>query len=563
MCRVKSWYFCRLLIGLPLRWQLIVPFAAAFFLHVSCGRGPADDGGMTVFRYNEDQNITSLDPLYARNQANIWAVSQLFNSLLELDDSLHVRPAIARRWQVSEDGLKYTFFLRDDVYFHDDDCFPGGKGRRVVADDFIYSFARMLDPRLSAPGVWVMNQVARKENGELHMEAPDDTTLVIHMAQAFPPMPGLLTMQYCAVVPREAIEAYGQDFRRNPVGTGPFRFTYWREGVKLVYRKNPNYFEFDEDQRLPYLDAVSVSFIVDRQTAFLEFIKGNLDVLTRLDAGYQDELLTPRGELQEKYQDRIQKISMPFLNTEYLGFQMGEGDVPADWPLRSRKVRQAINYGFDREKMLTFLRNNIGTPAHAGFVPLGMPGFTENEGGYYYDPGRARQLLTEAGYPGGEGLPDITLYTTQVYQDIAQYIQFELARIGITLKISVNPSATHREMMANADAPFFRGSWIADYPDAENYLALFHSRNKTPAGPNYTRFSNPLFDSLYDAALSETNDSIRIGMYHRMDSILVAEAPKVFLFYDQSMRFAQNHVENLSNNPLNHLVLKRVRISQE
>ena len=563
MSGVNGRVFRKWLTGLSLQWQRVLPLVAAFMLNVSCGSGPSDNEGMTVFRYNEDQNITSLDPVYARNQANIWAVSQLYNSLLELDDSLRVRPAVASRWQVAEDGLTYTFFLRDDVYFHDDDCFPGGRGRRVVADDFIYSFSRLLDPRLSAPGAWVMNQVARKENGELHMEAPDDTTLVIHMAQPFPPMPGLLTMQYCAVVPREAIETYGQDFRRNPVGTGPFRFAYWREGVKLVYRKNPGYFEFEGDQRLPYLDAVSISFIIDRQTAFLEFIKGNLDVLTRVDASYQDELLTPRGELQEKYHDRIQKISMPFLNSEYLGFQMDPERVPPDWPLRSRKVRQAINYGFDREKMLTFLRNNIGTPAHAGFVPIGMPGFNENEGGYHYDPERARQLLAEAGYPGGEGLPDITLHTTQAYQDIAQYIQFELALIGITLRISVNPSATHREMMANADAPFFRGSWIADYPDAENYLALFHSRNKTPAAPNYTRFSNPLFDSLYDAALSETNDSIRIGMYQQMDSIVISEAPKVFLFYDQSMRFAQNHVEDLSNNPLNHLVLKRVRVDQQ
>ena len=553
----------RLFTGWPFRWQPVLPLFVFMLLNASCGSGPPDSEGMTVFRYNEDQNITSLDPVYARNQANIWAVSQLYNSLLELDDSLRVRPAIARHWDLSEDGLTYTFFLRDDVYFHDNECFPGGKGRRVVADDFIFSFSRLLDPRLSAPGAWVMNQVARKENGELHMEAPDDTTLVIHMAKPFPPMPGLLTMQYCAVVPHEAIEAYGQDFRRNPVGTGPFRFAYWREGVKLVYRKNPNYFEFEGGQRLPYLDAVSISFIIDRQAAFLEFIKGNLDVLTRVDASYQDELLTPRGELQEKYRDQIQMISMPFLNSEYLGFQLDGERVPPDWPARSRKVRQAVNYGFDREKMLTFLRNNIGTPAHAGFVPLGVPGFSVNEGGYHYDPDRARQLLAEAGYPGGEGLPDITLHTTQAYQDIAQYIQFELERIGIRLRISVNPPATHREKMANAGAPFFRGSWIADYPDAENYLALFYSRNKTPDGPNYTRFSNPHFDSLYEAALSETNDSIRIGMYRQMDSIVIAEAPKVFLYYDQSMRFAQDYVKNLSNNPLNHLELKRVRIDSE
>ncbi len=529
----------------------------------ACGTGLPDMEDLTVLRYNEDQNITSLDPAFARNQANIWGVTQLYNSLVELDEELNVRPAVARSWKVSDDGLTYTFFLRDDVVFHDNPCFPDGKGRRVVAGDFVYSLSRLVDPELNAPGAWVMNRVARREDGSLKLSAPNDTTFVVQLQQAFPPMPGLLSMQYCAVVPHEAVEKYDRGFRRNPVGTGPFQFAYWKEGVKLVYRKNKHYFEFDGKERLPYLDAVSISFIVDRQSAFLEFIKGNVDLLTRVDPSYQDELLTPAGDLQGRYKDDLKMITMPFLNSEYLGMLVSDNHLPEDWPLRHRKVRQAINHGFDREKMLTFMRNNIGTPAHSGFVPLGMPGFTQNEGGYHYDPDKARQLLAEAGYPDGQGMPVITLHTNQAYQDIAQYVQFELARLGIPLEVDVMPPATLREMMANAEAPFFRGSWIADYPDAENYLALFHSKNKSPAGPNYTHFQNKTFDRLYEKALSESNDSLRYSLYHQMDSIIVAEAPKVFLFYDQSMRFVHNHVENMGNNPLNHLVLKRVRINRE
>lgn len=539
-----------------------VVLSALLLLH-GCSAGFDDKGGLTVLRYNEDQQITSLDPVFARNQANIWAVAQLFNSLVELDEELHVRPAIARSWDISEDGLEYTFVLRDDVFFHDDDCFPDAQGRRVVADDVVFSFNRLVDPAINAPGAWVMNQVARKPDGKLDVRAPEDTLVFIRLNRPFPPMLSLLSMQYCAVVPREAIERYGRDFRRNPVGTGPFRFAYWKEDVQLVYRKNERYFEFDGDQRLPYLDAVSIRFIQDRQTAFLEFIQGNLDLLTRIDPSYQDELLTPDGRLQPRHEDKLQKITMPFLNSEYLGMVMHEDKLPGDWPFRHRKVRQAINYGFDREKMLRFMRNNIGTPAHAGFVPVGIPGFTDNEGGYHYDPDKARRLLREAGYPGGEGLPVITLHTTQAYQDIAQYIQFELSRLGVRLDIDVMPPATLREMMANADAPFFRGSWIADYPDAENYLALFHSDNKTPAGPNYTQFQDDTFDYLYDRALSETDDSMRTAIYHQMDSLIIAEAPKVFLYYDQSMRFVQQYVKNMTNNPLNHLVLKRVIIDKE
>ncbi len=542
--------------------RLLAAIALVFLLN-TCRLGFDDLDHLTVFRYNEDMNITSLDPIYARNQANIWGVAQLFNSLVELDDSLYVRPAVARSWDVSDDGLSYTFNLRDDVYFHADACFPDSVGRKVQAPDFVYSFSRLIDPRLNSPGAWVMNQVARKANGSLDITAPNDTTLVINLQQPFPPMLGLLSMQYCAVIPYEAIEKYGRDFRRNPVGTGPFRFAYWKEGVKLVYLKNEKYFETDGHQQLPYLDAISISFITDRHTAFLEFIKGNLDLLTRVDASYKDELITPAGELQEKYRDKLQMITMPFLNSEYLGFFLGNERLPDDWPLHDQRIRQAINYGFDREKMLTFMRNNIGTPAHAGFVPVGMPGFSENTGGFYYNPDKARQLLAAAGYPGGEQLPGITLHTTQAYQDIAQYIQFELSQIGIRIDINVMPPATLREMMAGGEAPFFRGSWIADYPDAENYLALFYTKNKTPAGPNYTHFSNHKYDQLYELALSETNHNKRHELYHQMNDIIIQEAPKVFLFYDQSMRFVHDHVINMTNNPLNHLVLKRVKIQSE
>jgi len=547
----------------PLLQNRLFYFLAAMLLLQACGQRMEDLDHLTVLRYNEDLNITSLDPIYARNQANIWGVAQLFNSLVELDDSLNVKPAVAKHWEISEDGLKYTFFLRDDVYFHDNECFPGGKGRLVVAEDFVFSLSRLTDPRLNSPGAWVMNQVARRKDGSLEVSAENDTTLVIRLRQTFPPLLGLLSMQYCAVVPHEAVTLYGAEFRRNPVGTGPFRFGYWKEGVKLVYLRNAKYFERENGQRLPYLDAVSISFIKDRQTAFLEFVKGNLDLLTRVDASYRNELITPSGELQDKYRDKVQMITMPFLNSEYLGFFLGAPESESETPLHDVRIRQAINYGFDREKMLTFLRNNIGTPAHAGFIPMGMPGFNNNSGGYYYNPDKALRLLEKAGYPNGEGLPVITLHTNQAYQDIAQYIQFELARIGIQIAIDVLPPATLREMMASGDAPFFRGSWIADYPDAENYLALFHSENKTPAGPNYTHFELELFDSLYEQALFETNDSIRIELYHQMNDIIIENAPKVFLFYDQSMRFVQKNVKNMTNNPLNHLVLKRVWIDAD
>lgn len=229
-------------------------------------------------------------------------------------------------------------------------------------------------------------------------------------------------------------------------------------------------------------------------------------------------------------------------------------------PLNDLRIRQAINIGFDRSKMIRYLRNGIGQPGIRGFIPEGLPGHNQNASfGYNYNPEKAKRLLEEAGYPGGKGLPPIVISTNASYLDLSMFIQSQLSSLGINIKIDVSPPATLRENIAQARVPFFRGSWIADYPDAENYLSLFYSPNKTPKGPNYTHFENKQFDLLYERAGFELNDSIRALQYSKMDSIIMDNAPVVVLFYDQVLRFTGNNIVNLGSNPLNLLDLKRVR----
>jgi len=525
---------------------------------VDKNRHPA---GKTVFRYNESAGISSLDPAFSRNQANIWAVNQIFNGLVQLDDHLNILPAIAHSWEISPDGLQYTFYLRNDVFFHDHPIFPNGKGRKVVASDFEYSFKRIVDPTVSSPGSWLFNHVKTDSNGNYAFHATNDSTFVITLKHVFPPFLGIMSMQYCSVVPHEIVNGYGKDFRSNPIGTGPFKFSYWKEGLKLVLLKNDCYFETENGQPLPYLDAISITFIVDKQTAFLEFIKGKLDFISGIDASYKDELLSLTGTLNPKYEHQINLSKSPYLNTEYLGFLV-DPKLPkaTESPLSNKLIRQAINYGFDREKMMLYLRNNIGIPGTAGFVPLGMPFFDKNKTkGYSYRPDLSRQLLNEAGYPNGKGLPPITITTNASYLDLCQYIQSELNELGFNIKIDVTPPGTLREMMARSDVNFFRGSWIADYPDAENYLSLFYSPNFAPQGPNYTHFTNENFDKLYKQSLKITNDTLRYNLYTQMDSIIMAEAPVVVLYYDEVLRFSRKNIIGLSNNSLNLLNLKRVK----
>lgn len=536
-------------------------FLFACLLLFSCSRENGNEG-KTVFRYNESKGIATLDPAFAKSQTTIWPVNQLFNGLVQMDDSLHVKPCIAKRWSISADGRIYSFFLRKDVFFHDHELFPEGKGRRVVAQDFVYSLGRIIDSKVASPGAWILSNLDQKAGNKYSgMKAISDTILELTLQRPFPGFLGLLTMQYCSVVPEEIITHYGNDFRSHPVGTGPFYMKLWVEGEKLVFRKNEHYFETDQQGKsLPYLDAVAITFINDKQSEFMEFILGNIDFLSGVNASYKDELISRSGKLKKKYSDRFTMITSPYLNTEYLAFLLDSAsELVSKSPSRIKQVRQAFNFGFDRRKMMRYLRNNLGTPAEYGFIPKGMPGFSDKVHGYTYDPDKARKLLAEAGFTNGKGLPEVLLTTTGDYLDLCEYIQHELSQIGIKIRIDVNTGATFRDMVANSKLAFFRGSWVADYADAENYLALFYSKNFSPGGPNTTHFKSIYFDSMYDQAMNETNDTLRYHLYNKMDQFVMDNAVVIPLYYDLAVRFTNKHVVGLTNNPMNLLNLKRVR----
>lgn len=527
-------------------------------LSYSCSN-PRKNNGKSVFKYNEPAGITSLDPAFSNRTENIWAVNQIFNGLVQLNDSLAVTPCIAHSWEVSEDGLQYTFHLRNDVYFHDHPIFKNGKGPKVKAQDFVYSFNRILDSKTASPGVWVLNAVAKKENRYL-INANNDSTLSITLSKPYRPFINLLSMPYCSVVPQEIINYYNNDFRSNPVGTGPFKFKLWAEGEKMVLLRNSNYFERLNGKKLPFLDAINISFLKDRQTAFLEFVKGNFDFMSGIDASYKDELLSKSGRLQKKYQSQIKMSKIPFLKTDYLGFNLefkeGMGSLSKEI---QTKIRKAINFGFDRQKMVLYLRNNIGMAAVNGFIPKGMPYFDNTLKGFSYDPQKSKQLLTEAGFPDGKNLPEIKLITTSVYLDVCEYIQSELAQLGIKIKVEVLLPAVNSELIANNKAAFFRKSWVADYADKENYMSVFYSKNFSPDGPNYTHFSNNEFDSLYEQSLNMISHEELQKNFYRMEEIIIEEAPVVPLYYDDAVFFYHNQIKDLKGNPLNLLQLKTVK----
>jgi oligopeptide transport system substrate-binding protein len=540
--------------------NIFIIVISVYFL-VSCGKSAKEEDTRTVFSYNEMAGVTSLDPAKSNNTEDIWPVNQLFNGLVQMNDSLNVIPCIAKSWEITEDGLTYTFHIQTNVFFHDNECFPDKKGRNVTAKDFVYSFNRLYDASSSSAMSLLTNIDRSEKTNYKGFYAPNDSTFVIYLKQPFSAFLSVLTMKYFSVLPYEAIEFYGQDFRRNPVGTGPFKFKLWEEGTKLVLYKNENYFEFEGNNRLPHLDAVSISFVKDRETAFMELLNGKYDMLSGADAFNINEVLDKDGNLKPIYSEKFKLQKQTFLKTDYLGFLIDENiDIVKKSPLRIKALRKAINHGFDRVKLVKYFRRNIGYPATAGFIPNGLPSFNEAiVKGYDYNPEKVRQLLIEAGYPDGKGLPEITLHTTDNYLEQTEFIQAQLAENNIKVKINVDKPSVLRQSVASCDYNFFKKSWVGDYADEENFMSLFYSKNFAPIGSNYTHYKNPEFDILYEKIVKEQNREVKTAMYQKMDQMLIDDAPIVPLYYDQVIRLVNREIKGLNTNPMNLLNLKTVK----
>ena len=502
-------------------------FVAAKLLLSSCGR--EDHSDKMVFRYNEPSGIPTLDPAFARDKSTIWAVGQLYEGLFNLDENNEVKPALAKNYEIS--GSLYTFHLRE-AYFH---C-----GRRVTSSDVKFSFDRLVDPATASPGAWVLERVK-------NITSPNDSTLQIELTEPFAAFPSLLTMPYCSVV--DSVAAHRGTLATEAGGSGPFKFHKWHYGEKLILHRNENYWRRDkEGQPLPYLDGISVSFLPDQQSAFLEYLVGTFDLLPNIDPSFKDDLLTKDGLLQERYETAHVIERSPFLNTEFLLFN-AEARIPYE-------LRWAINAGIDRVQMMELLRSGIGRPASGGIIPYGLPGYAGGVG-ISYQPDSVKALLQSY-----EELPELTLTTVANYRDICEFVQGALGQLGWSIGVDIVPSATLRSEKSAGTLDFFRASWIADYPDAENYVLLFASAMKAPAGPNYSRYSNGAYDLLYEE-LVVAADSNKSEIAARADSLLMRDAACVPLYYDEVIRVFPRGVEGLKTNALNTLLLNEVILPQD
>jgi len=538
-------------------------------LSLSCSKKETSD---KIFRYNEPNGIESLDPITANNYPALHVLINTCEGLVEYDRDAKLQPLLAKSYEISTDGLTYTFNLRTDVSFHDNECFPNGKGRKVTAKDFKYCYERICDTRIKTRGLWVYRD--KVEGAQEFSDAPDkikevtgfiainDSTFQIKLTQPFAPFMSILTMPYGYVYPKEAVEFYKEDFGFHIVGTGPYKFVRWEIDKELVCERNPNYWAKDKDgSALPHIEGFRVSFIRSPETEFLDFKETKFD-FEKPSIDVYGQITDENGNLKQEY--NFDLVKQPYLNTVYLTTMINpKMEGGKNNPLgNNTKLRQALNYAIDREKIIKFVLKNKGTPGVNGPLPKGMPGFSDEVKGYKYDKEKAKKLLDEAGYPNGIDLSlKLVYHNDESQRELCEALQAQFKDIGVNMEIEEMLGATHRTGQNEGKLTFWRANWGADYYDPENYYALFYSKNETPTGPNTTHYKNAKVDSLYELGLKLTNFEDRMKIYREMDKVIFEDSPWMIVYYNQYIYLKQKNVTGMYVDGLGIINLKYCKIN--
>ncbi len=562
---------------------------AMLVLLAGCGRStvaPAGNRGETVLR-QDTQRIRGFDPVRAGDVASALAISRIYEPLLQysyLDRPYRLEPLLAAEMPtVSDDGRIWTFRVREGIYFQDDPCFTatGGKGREVVAEDFVYAIKRLVDQKNQPAGYWTIRgrllgmDAFRDHSGESvptdyeadvpGLQALDRYTLQITLVKPYPQLLWVMAMHYTAAVPREAVEFYGRDFSRNPVGSGPYILREWTPNYRLDYVRNPKWQETGRMERypshgtpedeaaglltdagkpLPFVDRIVDYVVLDPATRWLMFMTGQLDA-SDVSRDNWDAVLDSQRRLNPDLAARgLAMASGPTLRLGYFAFNMEDPLLGNNLPLR-----QAMTCAFDTEAWIALYNGRITRPT--GPIPEGLAGYDPALNPYPFDLVRAQRLMTEAGYPEGRDPATgrrlrITLELGRAddaeLRQSAELFAFFMSRIGIQIDISYNNAPAFFEKLERRQAPMFFLSWIGDYPDAQNFLQLFYGPNASP-GSNRCNYRNPAFDALYERIKVMEDSDERTRIYQQMATMIAADCPWIFAYQyvNVGLRHASYH----------------------
>jgi len=535
-----------------------------------------------IFKMNETGGFKSLFPHSIIDVSSSRIAAQLYQGLLKVNQrTLEIENCLAKKVEISDDGRVYTFSLHDSIYFHDNPCFPNSKGRKLTANDVKYSFDMLCSDNSENAGLELFKDKvvgandyyeSTKKNdplagGVYGITVLDDLTLKIELNKPYSFFSKILTHHACYIFPKEAYEKYGSDMRTNCVGTGAFMIDKIKEGTQIRLIRNQNYWETDDNgNRLPYLDIIKITFSTDKKTEMHNFNLGKLDLIWKLPVDEMSSVLVSLAEAKKGGNPEFIYQQKNSLAVQYYSF-LHNSEI-----FKNKDIRTAFNLAIDREKLVKYTLQGEGIPAVHGLVP-NFNGYDNSTiEGFKFDPKKARELLKNAGYDSGSDLPEITLQVNDNGPSniiLAEAIQNMLEEnLGIKIKIDVIQFSALIENFLHGRTDFWRTSWIADYPDAHSFLSLFYGKNvpkdkSTASHSNPSRFMNAVFDKYFEKAIESTDSEEQSLFYHKCDSILIAEAAFMPIYYDIDIRLLQLNVRGLPQNAMEYRNLSRVFLSQD
>jgi len=499
---------------------------------------PVIDGG--VYRRPLGSDPATLDPARIRDIYGLSVAQQLFDGLVQFDQTLTIAPALAQFWKASRDGLTWTFTLRKGVKFH--------HGREVTAEDVAFSLTRILDPAVKSGSADLFASIkgaqefregkAKQVSG---LTVLDRYTVQVVLTEALVPFVSVLAVGHAKIVPKELVEQQGEAFGAHPIGTGPFKFISWERAKEIVLVANPDYFDGP-----PKLSRVLYRIFPGEEfdAMYEQFERGNLEDSPVPTQGYRRALTSAHSVY----------VKRPMFSVRFYGLNTRIK------PLDDRRVRQALIYAINREALVAEVYRDRYILAR-GILPPGMMSFDPNLKGYVYDPRRARELLAQAGYPGGRGLPSIPIWSGVKLEKLLQeheQIKKYLAAVGIQAEFHYETSwPSFSAMLAQGKFPIFLYAWSADVPHPDNFLfKLFYSRSPR----NFTGYSNQAVDDLLLQAKRERDLQRQTDLYRQAEQVVLDDAPIIPVWHYAYERLFQPYVRSVEVNGLGdpYIPLKKI-----
>lgn len=555
------------------------------FIISSCGDDNSDTSDLKAvagkiyggeFKFMSPEKIESVFPLSVTDVFSNRIIAQLYEPLLKIDvNTMDIKPGIAESFTVSQDARVFTFKIRKGVFFHDDECF-GGKGRELTAQDVKYSLDmacsgsdlnivsyHLVDKITGAKEFYSNSKKSFPKTGVSGIKVINDNTVEIVLIEPFVGFDKIIAQHSLSIFPKEAFDKYGAGMKKHPVGTGPFMLETFNDD-KIVLKRNPKYWRKDEfGNQLPFLGKVIMTYAKNKKSELLAFQKKEVDIVLEIPVEEIENVFGSLEDAQKNIKHKVETVSN--LKMTYIAFACESKEF------KDERVRKAFNLAVDRQRIVDNALEGEGYAALNGFVPPfeNYPG--DKVKGHNYNIQLAKTLLAEAGYKNGSNFPVLDIYVStkegsgihKMAKDIVAQLK---ANLNINLRVKLCTIQERTEAIVSGKAKIWRGGWIADYPDPENFLCLFYGRNiddNSATGINDFKFRNPQYDALYEKSLKELNSEKRNELMLACDQLLVDHAAVMPILTDDFIVMINVRVKDFKTNALQSLDFSEIFIKEQ